>query len=180
VRRSWVEAVAGRRLSLSGAGQIQVQINGPNFITRLEQPTSLQFSTTQPCPAEPRMRKQPEDSKVPGGFRESCVKNALWGLPHIQQVRYAAHIRESGQREKHPFTTGMPVSWKIERVCSIPHCRETRKARRTQCLTSADCRLCSQPNSLALLSPIPKLASAARSPPLVNGCRKPSGKNLIH
>jgi hypothetical protein len=51
-----------------------------------------------------------------------------------------------------------------------------KKLARTQCLTSADYRLCSQPNSFALLSPIPKLASAARSPPLVNGCRKSTGK----
>jgi hypothetical protein len=35
---------------------------------------------------------------------------------------------------------------------------------RTQCLTSAALCLCPQPNSLSLFSPIPKLASAARSP----------------
>ena len=35
---------------------------------------------------------------------------------------------------------------------------------RTQCLTSAAHRLCPHPNSLALLSPIPKLASVARPP----------------
>ena len=38
------------------------------------------------------------------------------------------------------------------------------KPARTQCLTSAAHRLCPHPNSLSLLSPIPKLASADRSP----------------
>ena len=35
---------------------------------------------------------------------------------------------------------------------------------RTQCLTSAAVRQCPHPNSFALFSPIPKLASAARPP----------------
>jgi hypothetical protein len=43
-----------------------------------------------------------ETAKYQSGFGESCVKNAFWALPYIRQVRYAAHIRESGQREKRP------------------------------------------------------------------------------
>ena len=56
---------------------------------------------------------------------------------------------------------------------SLCHSSETRKARKAQCLTSAAYRLCSHPNSFALLSPIPKLASAARPPATrnVNGYR---------
>jgi len=64
-------------------------------------------------------------------------------------------------------TTGDPVKdisvhrADIDQKISPAAARRHEWPVRTQCLTSAAHRLCPHPNSLALLSPIPKLASAA-------------------
>jgi hypothetical protein len=49
---------------------------------------------------------------------------------------------------------------------------------RTQCLTSAAVCLCSHPNSVTLHSPIPMLASAARSPTVNPAPLAPQGMSL--
>jgi len=99
---------------------------------------------------------------VPG---ESQHNRDLGIAVHPASALDCAQSRESS-------ATGKPVKeilrfWAdYEQNCSPCHWKRHEKPVRTQCLTSAALCLCPHPNSVSLLSPIPKLASAARSPPV--------------
>jgi hypothetical protein len=82
--------------------------------------------------------------------------------------------------KKRPFTTGMPVFGKVERICPVSHCRETQKARKD-----------TMPHERRLLSVLPtEFFCTALADPKARFCRSLAAtrqwmpeiyrENLIH
>ena len=110
-------------------------------------------------------------------------KNACWHCRTSGTCAKCAQSRKPALRLK--LFTILVHPRQMFLIKSLCHSPDTRNARKAQCLTSAAYSLCPHPNFFALLSPIPKLASAARSPAThnVNGhsaCRLSKPLTLRH
>ena len=133
-------------------------------ICRLEDKIHLQLQAMQFSRAESQMGTQPVGpQRNQAGLVRVASKTRLRDCRTSGNCAMLRTFESQANGKNTRLLLVCLFSENLSVTAQIPTAGRHKKLARTQCLTSADCCLCSQPNSFALLSPIPKLASAARS-----------------
>ena len=150
-------AVPGQRLSLVAPAVYGKKSNSPDWRTSEANP--IRAFQAQPWARPPRRSSH---------AKHVCLRVALKTRHRRCRISgLCARLRTIGEAGAQVNNLVHSCTYQVDFAGKDPYLPVVgrhKKPVRTQCLTSAARCLCPHPNSLALLSPIPKLASAARPP----------------